>query len=207
LLGLKRRPEAAPCFAKAVTGLERLVADAPRSVDYHSQLGMALAQQGALLAEDGKLHEAKTALASAVDHQARAVELSRNRDDTRAWLGNHLLELAGVNLKLGADREAAESALKAPQAVPESSRGQAYLHAARILARLVIRAGADPKLAQADRDQSARNYLGRTIVLLREAIDADPQLAGPIKNDPDIKALEARPEFRAMMNALVTLRP
>ena len=32
-------------------------------------------------------------------------------------------------------------------------------------------------------------------------------MAGPIKNDPDIKALEPRPEFQAMMNALVTLKP
>ena len=56
---------------------------------------------------------------------------------------------------------------------------------------------------QADRDRLTRNYLGRTIVLLREAIDSSPTLADQIKTDPDIKPLESRPEFHTIMNTLV----
>ena len=120
-------------------------------------------------------------------------------------LGSHLLALADINLKSGAYQEAADNALKIPQVVPDADRGQAYLDAARVLARLVVRTGADPKLAQADRDRMTRNYLGRTIVLLREAIDINAKVAELIKQDPDLKALESRPEFQTMMNTLVNL--
>ena len=89
--------------------------------------------------------------------------------------------------------------------MPDSGRGEACFDAARLLARLVGLVGADPKLVPADRDRLIRPYLGRSIVLLREAIDTDPKLAGRIKDDPAIKALESRPEFQTMMNSLVNL--
>ena len=65
--------------------------------------------------------------------------------------------------------------------------------------------GGDPKLSQADRDRLTRNYVGRTVVFLREAIDTNPKLADQIKADADIKLLESRPEFQAIMSALVNL--
>ena len=44
LIDLERSPEAAPFLAKAEAGFARLLADAPKSVDYHSQLGLVLAR-------------------------------------------------------------------------------------------------------------------------------------------------------------------
>ena len=44
LVDLKRVPEAAPLLAQAEAGFEKLLADAPKSVDYHSQLGIVLAR-------------------------------------------------------------------------------------------------------------------------------------------------------------------
>ena len=110
-----------------------------------------------------------------------------------------------VNLKLGAYDESAKFALDVPRTVPGSKRAEACYDAARILARLVTAAGNDGKLAQADRDRLTRSYLGRTIVLLREAIDTSPTLAAQIKSDPDIKLLESHPEFKTIMNTLVNL--
>jgi serine/threonine protein kinase len=207
LFDLKRLPEATTLMAKSEAGFERLAADAPKSVDYHSQLGFLLGRKADLLVQGGKLADAKSTLQRAVAQQTRAVELGKNRADTRTLLGKQLLDLAGLNLELGLYPEAADSALKVPQAVPDADRGQAYLDAARILARLVIRAGADERLAQADRDRLTRQYLGRTVVLLREAIDANPKLADRIKKDPEFKALESRPEYQTMMNTLVNLGP
>jgi hypothetical protein len=40
---------------------------------------------------------------------------------------------------------------------------------------------------------------------LREAIDTNPNVAEQVKIDPDIKPLESRPEFRAIMSTLVDL--
>ena len=120
-------------------------------------------------------------------------------------LGSHLLALVEIHLTLGAYQDAVDLVLKMPPAVPDAARGQAYFDAARILARLVTRVSTDEKLAPADRDRLTRNSLGRTIVLLREAIDTDPKFAARIKQDPDIKALASRPEFATMMNTLVDL--
>jgi serine/threonine protein kinase len=205
LIDLKRLPEAKPFLTKAEAGFAKLLADAPKSVDYHSQLGLVLARHGELLAQSGQSNDAKDVLQRAVDRQTRAVELGKSRGDTRTLLGSHLQALAELNLKLGAYQEAADTALKIPQVVPDAARGQAYFDAARVLARLVARASTDEKLAPADRDRLTRNSLGRTIVLLREAVDADHKFAARIKQDPDIKALDSRPEFATMMNTLVDL--
>ena len=116
-----------------------------------------------------------------------------------------MLELANANLKLGAYDTAGQLALEVPKTVPGSKRAQACRDSAQLLARLVTLAGKDAKLKEADRERLTRNYLGRTIVFLREAIDTSPTLAVEIKNDPDIKQLESRPEFKTIMNTLVNL--
>jgi hypothetical protein len=114
-----------------------------------------------------------------------------------------MIDLAKIHLKLGAYDEAARLALDVPKTVSLASRAQACYDAAQLLARLVAQVGADDNLPQAERDRSTRNYLTRAIVLLREAIDGGPKLAEQIKADPDIKALESRPQFQTIMNSLV----
>ncbi len=206
LFGRNRLPEAEAQIARAEADFEKLILEAPKSVDYHSQLGLVQGRKGAVLVDIGKLPEAAAVLAKAVGHQDRAVRLSKNRSDTRTLLGGHLLALAEVHLKRGAYQEAADEAVRVPRAVPESGRGEACLDAARILARLVGLIGADPGLVPADRERLIRPYLRRSIVLLHEATDCDPKLAGRLKDDPALKALESRPEFKTMMNSLVDLR-
>ena len=51
-----------------------------------------------------------------------------------------------------------------------------------------------------------RNYLSRTVVLLREAMDAGPEIAEQIKANADIKALESRPEFQTFMSSLAEVK-
>jgi serine/threonine-protein kinase len=200
---LKRLPEAEPLLAQSVANFETLVCAVPMSVEFQREFGQVLEKQATFLARSDKPAEAKTALVRAVAHQRQAVRLSKNRDNERRMLGGHLLELAKINLELGAYQEAAGDALELPNTIPASDRGQACLDAARILARLVTKAGRDGKLAQLERDQLAKNYFGRTIVLLREAIDTNPKLSEQTKADSDIKALESRPEFQTIMNTLV----
>jgi eukaryotic-like serine/threonine-protein kinase len=205
LLDGKRLEEAGPFFAESVANLEKLVAEAPKSIDLRSHLGIVLATEAKWLDSSDKTGEAKTVLTRAVEHQRRAIELSKNGPAYRELLGGHLIDLAKIDLKLGAYDDAARLALDAPKTVPTSKRAQACLDSARILARLVTQASLDGKLAKSNHDRLTQNYLGRTIVLLREAIDTNPTLAEQIKIDPDIKPLESRPEFRAIMNTLVDL--
>ena len=132
-----------------MANFEKLVAGAPKSIDYQKHFGYVLAQQARFFGQSGKLAEAKTALAKAVDHQRQALKLSRNRPDVRMLLGSHLLELAQVNLKVGAYKEAATNALELPNVVPPSARDQACFDAARVLARLVTQVAADRNLTEA----------------------------------------------------------
>jgi hypothetical protein len=108
-----------------------------------------------------------------------------------------------VNRKLAAYDEAGRLALEVPKTVATASRPQACYDAAQVLARIVDQVGSSDKLSRAERDYLTRKYLTRTVLLLREAVDSGPALANKIKGDPDIKALESRPQFQAIMNNLV----
>ena len=200
-----RVAEAGPHFTEAIANLGRLVAEAPRSMDYQHVLGIALAGQAKWLYRTNKPADARAALSAAVEHGRQAVLLSRNAPVCSLALADYLVDLSEVNRKLGAYDDAGRAALDIPSTVPSSRRAQACFDAARLLAKLITRVGDDAKLAEAERDRLTREYLGRTIVLLREAIDTSPTLAVQIKSDPDIKLLESRPEFKTIMNILVNL--
>ena len=161
--------------------------------------------QARWLDSSGKPDEAKRALKSALDHQRKAVELGQNGAVYRERLGSHLLELGWIDLKLGANDEAAKIALDLPKTVPSSGRPQACFDAARVLARLVSSQGADARRDRAEYDRLTRNSVGRIALLLREAIDINPKLAAPIKADADIKRIVLQPEFREVIQALVDL--
>ena len=206
LLVTEKRPAAAePLFAQSVANFEKLVASAPKAIDFQSHFGIVLSLQGKLLAQTGKPALGRAALESAVEHQRQAVKLGKSQNDPyRQLLGAHQLDLADVNLKLGDYDQAARVALEIPKTVPSSNRALGCLDAARILARLVTSVSTDLKLAQAERDRLTKGYVGRTAVLLREVIDTDPKLAEQIKTDADIKLLKSRPEFQAIMDTLVS---
>jgi serine/threonine protein kinase len=200
-------PEAGSPFTEAVANFEKLVAEAPGSMDFQHVFGIVLAGQAKWLERTSKPADAKAALCAAVEHQHRAVSLSKNAPVCALALVDHLIDLAEINRKLGAYEEAARSALEVTKAAPLASTPQACFDAARVLARLVTQAGGDSKLHQEERERLTRIYLTRTIILLREAIDSNPMLAEQIKTDSDIKILEAHPQFQRIMNTLVDRVP
>ena len=130
------------------------------------------------------------------------MRLGKNPASCRLALASHLTELADVNRKLGAYDEARAWHSKCRRRFHCPAAPQACFDAAQVLARLVTQVGADPKLTAADRDRMTRNYLSRTVVLLREAMDAGPEIAEQIKSSADIKALESRPQFQTFMSNL-----
>jgi serine/threonine protein kinase len=203
LIERKRPADAGASFDRSVAGFEKLVAAAPKVAQYHHHFGLVLAGQGSWLDQSGKTAEAKGAYTAAVEHQRQAMQLSKNAPPYRLALAGHLIALADVNRKLGAYDQAAKLALEVPKVVPSASRAEACFDAARALARLVVQLGADLKVPEKERDHLSRVYLTRTVVLIRDAVDADPKLSEPIKADPDIKVLQSRPEFQAILNTLV----
>jgi serine/threonine-protein kinase len=205
LVDQKRLPDAGLLLAQSVAHLQKLVTSAPKAIDFQSHFGIVLASQGRWLDQTGKTPEGKVALENAVEHQRTAVKLGKSAPSCRELLGSHLADLASVDLKLSAYEQAASAALEIPKAVPNASRAQGCLTAARVLARVVLQVNGDAKVAQQDRNRLTHNYLGRTAVLLREAIDTDSKLTEQIKTDVDIKALHMQPEFKTIMNTLVNL--
>jgi hypothetical protein len=111
--------------------------------------------------------------------------------------------LADLCLTVGEYDAAMQAAVDLAKATPDS--GQGCLDAAKILARSASQIQADAKLARARKDELGRKFLGRTVVMLREAIDLNPKLAESIKNDPVFKELRDRPEFQTMLSSLVDL--
>jgi len=200
-----RYSDAEPYVASSQAGFESLVALDPRSIVSQSGLGIVMEMKAALLRQAGKPQQAKVALESAIAHQRRAVELSHNAPSYREHLGSHMVDLAQVDLELGFYDEAGTIAAELPAAVSPAQRPQGCVDAARILARLIDKVGGDAKRQQGERDRLTRGYCGRLALFLREAIDADPKLIDPIKNDTDIKQISSRPQFREIINSLVHL--
>jgi tetratricopeptide (TPR) repeat protein len=191
-------------FGESIGALERLAAEVPTAIDTQSYLGYVAEQQGKLLAKTNRPAEARLALEKAVSHQKQAVNLSGGRSPTyREMLADHLRLQADVCLVLGAYDDAMHAAVDLPKYAPQQGHG--YFDAARILARCVSQAQSDRNLTPDRRDEIARKYLGRTVVMLREAIDANPRLAEPMKTDPIFKGLRERPEFQSMLNSVVDL--
>jgi serine/threonine protein kinase len=206
LVKLNRLDDAGKLFEQSVADFESLVADSPRSTDIQNQLGMILAHVGDLLDRLGKPAPARGFLERAVTHGRQAVVLGKNRQDTRSELASHLIQLATIELKLGAYSDAAASALEIPRASPASEHSEGCLTAARILARVSAQSSSDATLTRNQRDELGDEYLPRAIVLLREAIDAKPELGERIKNEKEFNEIRSRPEFTTMLNSLVDVK-
>ncbi len=206
LVKQNRLDDAIKLFEQSVGNFDTLVAQSAGSTDLRSLFGIILANEAGLLDRMGRPAEARGLLERAIKQQREAIKLNKNRDDTRRELGKHLMQLARVELELGAYGAAAANALEMPNAFPLGDRGQGCLEAARILARVSAQASSDAKLTPRQREELVADLLPRTIVLLREAIDANPELGDRIKIEKDFNQLKSRPEFTTMLNSLIDVK-
>ena len=127
LVQQKRLPEAGSLFAQSVANFDKLVAESPKATDLQSHFGIMLGLQAKWMDLSEHTDKAKTALASAIDHQREAVRISKNGPAYRELLGAHLLELAKLDLKLRDYDEAARIAIDLPKTVPGSNRASSLL--------------------------------------------------------------------------------
>lgn len=199
-----RHDEARGEFHQAIDGLEGLVAENPAGAENRFYLGYVYEQQGKLLARMNQTAAARIAMEKAVASQKQAVKQTDGKLVAyRSALAGHLTGLADVCLTLGDYEGVLQSAVDLARATPDPAQG--CLDAAKILAQGQGRLQADAKLALPRKDELGRKFLGRTLVLLREAVDANTKLADLIKNDPVFKQLRDRPEFQIMLSNLVDL--
>jgi len=196
--------DAAPELRESQAALEGIVHQSPESVDGQFFLAHVSGQQGKLLAATGKPADARLAFEKAVGHEKEAVKLTDGKVAAyRAALVGHLTDLADTRTTLADYDAAVQAAIDLAKAAPDPGRG--HYEAARILARAAAAIQGDARLASARKEELTRSCLGRTVVMLREAIDANTKLADRIKAEPVFKQLLDRPEFQAMLNSLVEL--
>ena len=188
-------------FQTAIASLETLEAEAPTAVDTQSYLGHVADQQGRMMMQLGRLVEAQTAFEKAVNHQRRAVQLTEGKVPAfREQLASSLAELAETRCALGRYEDAIQAAVELSRTPPRP--GQGALDAARILARCGAQVAADENLPADRRDQLSQVCLGRSVVLLREAIDANAKLVDPIRTDSDLRKILDRPEFQSLFSTV-----
>jgi serine/threonine-protein kinase len=202
----KRPADAEPLFQKSLDHLKRIVAENPKAAEDRFYVGYVGEQLGKTLLTLDRPADARLALEQAVAAQKEAIQLTGGkRLDYKALLASHLSALADACLRLDDHEAVMRTASELARAATDP--GQGSLEAARILARCAGRIQADTRLDQARREDLGRKCLGRTVVMLREAVDVSPKLADSVKNDEAFKALLSRPEFQAMLNTLVDLTP
>jgi len=195
--------EAAPLFAQAVEGMKGLAARTPASPDRHFYLGYMLAKQAAAAPRP---EDARAALQEAVAHDRRAVELTSGRNPTyRELLVEAMTALADADLKLADYDDARKVAMEIPR--ESAAPGPGCVAAARLLARLAAQARGDEALEAPRRDALERQGLSGAVLLLREALDADPKLDADVKADPAFKDLLARAEFQLLLGSLASPTP
>jgi hypothetical protein len=76
--------------------------------------------------------------------------------------------------------------------------GDTY-HAACLLCRCVPLADKDARLAEVRRKELARSYADRALALLRQAVARGYKDTARMKQNPDLKPLQARDEFRKLL--------
>jgi hypothetical protein len=101
-------------------------------------------------------------------------------------------------LLLGEHAEAALAAGKLPATFPGSEG--AHFAAGRYLARCAVLAGAAGKLSEGRREELARDYAGRAVQLLGEAVRKGYKDLQSLKEDPQLEVLRGRADFQGLFN-------
>lgn len=193
-----RTQEAEKSYATAIEGLTRLSNENPKDINLQTYLGSAYEGQAQLQDKIGQPAKARESIEASVAHEQQAVKLTDSKVPAyRIALREHYSVLAKTCLQLHAYDDAIQAAVEMSK-VPSTS-GQAYVDAAKLLAQEMTAASEDGRLEPARREQIERQCSGRVAVLLRQALDTNPKLAGKIKSDQDLAPLLARPEFRSLL--------
>jgi len=115
-------------------------------------------------------------------------------------LNNHYTELAKILVKRGEHEEAARVAEE--WSLDVSGSIPANYYAACFLARCAALAGKDPKRPEAARQDLARLYADRAMVLLHRAVRLGYHDTRLLKEDDNLAPLRPREDFQQLVAAL-----
>jgi tetratricopeptide (TPR) repeat protein len=180
-----RWDEAEKSYLRSTVALEPLAEKVPTDVDLKYYLGHALADRADLKLAQKSPSEAKSLLDRAVALQRAAFEANPNDPERRLELYTGTELLARTNLALGAHAEAARLAAELLPLSDGPARGG--LDALGLLARCAAKAESDPALPMDRRHETARDYVGRAVGLIRGAMTASPPVVGLSEAGPSLR--------------------
>ena len=196
-----RAQEAEKLYATAIEGFTRLSNENPKDINLQTYLGSSYDGQAQFLQKTGQLEKARQSIEASVAHEQQAFQLTDGKvPGYRIALRGHYSVMAKICLGLHAYDDAIQAAVEMSK-VPSAS-GQAYVDAAKLLAQDMNAASQDAQLEAARREQIDRECSGRAALLLRQALDANPKLAGKIKSDTELAPLLTQPEVRSLLGNL-----
>jgi tetratricopeptide (TPR) repeat protein len=181
-------------YRRAHEVLRQLVRDEPGVPLFRRDLANTCQELADLLAVRGRAGEADPLFEHA---QKLCEELARQHPDVPDNQSGKWLTSAQRLLCQGRHAEAAKAAVGLA-AGGKSRPGDAY-NAACVLARCVPLAEKDAGLGPAARTAAARRYGDRAIALLRQTARQGVTTAHMLRSDPDLTALRAREDFRALV--------
>jgi tetratricopeptide (TPR) repeat protein len=200
-----RPKEAEAAYREALVLHRRLAADFPNVPDFHNDLAGALVNLALLRRDQGQLDEARGLLQEAVPHHQAALAVSPRHPAYRQFYRNNRLALGETFLRLGRHAEAAAAADELARAAVRPAED--LYQAGRHLARCVPLAENDRQLPEARRKEQAREYAGRALAALRQAVDKGWKDAARLRQDPDLNPLHSRDDFRQLLADLEKQSP
>ncbi len=189
-------------YQEARALFEGLAADFPDMPGYHAELaevynGLAIcARLGA------KDEEARDYLQLSVRHQRATLAADPRHRDYGNKMSQRLVQLADVQLQLGAYQEAAASAYEARLFV---DLRRACEDAAATLVRCADVAARDSRLPPAQGRELAERYAAQAVAVLRAGA-AKGLLSAANLNDLKLNRLEGRPDYRDLLRELAEAR-
>ncbi|WP_165074872.1 serine/threonine-protein kinase [Paludisphaera rhizosphaerae] len=190
--------EARDLLDQAVEAMHKLTEATPTDALRHFFLG---SMAGTRAKTRSKPEDAKPDRVLALAQGRQASELAGGKNPTyRLLLVDSLNELASLEVQLGGYEAARKLAMEIPRRSDPLAPG--CIAGARVLVKLAAAARKDDRLAAASRDETEREALSNAVLLLREAIDADPTLDAEVRKDPDFQDVLNRAELKFILGRL-----
>jgi len=191
-----RLAEAEGNYAPAIALLDALAAESPKTPEYKGDLNEVLGHFGELRIAQGRPADARPLLERAIREGRAVLDANPRAKAQRLALRGQYAMLADLLIGQGAHADAARAGEESFKVAddPPGTRGEV----ARLMARCIPLAAADPGLTVARRADRAGAYADRSIVLLREAIEAGDPGADRLLEDDAFAPLRDRDGFKTL---------
>jgi eukaryotic-like serine/threonine-protein kinase len=198
LLRATNRPtEAEAAYKDALALYMQLAADFPTVSDYQNELAGTLTNLAILHQQRREFSAALSLLEQARPHHLAALAASPRNPTYRRFYRNYLLIVAESRGALNDYATVATTAEELARFGFDPAIDSYY--AASFLCYSLTLTEKDSQLAQQRRQELAQNYTDRALALLQHAVARGFKDAARMKQDPNLKPLRAREEFRKLL--------